>query len=155
MRAATIASRMANQRFSFAASFTDIDSDGDPDLYVANDFGRNNLYRNDRDKNGDSTFTDVAKEAAVEDISAGMSVSWADVDGDGDRDLYVSNMWSSAGNRLAYQRNFQSDADETARAEFGGGIVGMGSSACRRKECHGYGRAAHHEKSFLRRRWAP
>jgi hypothetical protein len=107
-----------NRRFTLAASWEDYDDDGDPDLYVANDYGRNNLYRNDRDKNGDSTFTDVAKEAAVEDISAGMSVSWADVDGDGDRDLYVSNMWSSAGNRLAYQRNFQSDADGTARAEF-------------------------------------
>src|SRR5690606_5896873 len=60
-----------NDRFSFAASWADYDDDGDQDLYVANDFGRNNLYRN----NGDGTFTDVAAEAGVEDLAAGMSVA--------------------------------------------------------------------------------
>lgn len=107
-----------NRRFTLAASWDDYDDDGDPDLYVANDYGRNNLYRNDRDENGDLKFVDVAKKAGVEDISAGMSVTWGDADGDGDRDLYVSNMWSSAGNRVAYQRNFQTEAGETAREEF-------------------------------------
>ena len=37
-----------NSRFSFAAAWEDYDNDGDPDLYVANDYGRNNLYRNDK-----------------------------------------------------------------------------------------------------------
>ncbi len=36
-----------NRRFSLAAAWDDYDNDGDQDLYVANDFGRNNLYRND------------------------------------------------------------------------------------------------------------
>ena len=107
-----------NRRFTFAPAWEDFDDDGDPDLYVANDYGRNNLYRNDRDADGNSTFTDVAAEAGVEDISAGMSASWGDADGDGDRDLYVSNMWSSAGNRIAYQRNFQPGLGESQRAEF-------------------------------------
>jgi len=100
-----------NRRFSFAASFEDYDQDGDPDLYVANDFGRNNLYRNDG-----GSFVDVAAEAGVEDLSAGMGVAWDDVDGDGDFDLYVSNMYSSAGNRVAYQRRFRAggDADDLA-----------------------------------------
>lgn len=91
-----------NQRFSFAASWEDFDNDGDQDLYVANDFGRNNLYRNDGGR-----FVDVAAEAGVEDISAGMGVSWGDYDRDGWMDLYVSNMYSSAGNRVAYQRGFR------------------------------------------------
>ncbi|MEZ6117390.1 MAG: VCBS repeat-containing protein [Pirellulaceae bacterium] len=43
-----------NSRFSFAASWEDYDNDGDPDLYVANDYGRNNLYQNN-----DGTFVDV------------------------------------------------------------------------------------------------
>ncbi|MFT5104829.1 MAG: hypothetical protein ACI9UA_000447 [Pseudoalteromonas tetraodonis] len=107
-----------NRRYTFAPTWEDFDDDGDPDLYVANDYGRNNLYRNDRDADGNSKFTDVAAEAGVEDISAGMSASWGDADGDGDRDLYVSNMWSSAGNRIAYQRNFQPGLDESQRAEF-------------------------------------
>ena len=97
-----------NRRFSFAASWEDYDNDGDPDLYVANDFGRNNLYRND-----DGHFVDVAAEAGVEDVAAGMGVSWADYNRDGLMDLYVSNMFSSAGNRVAYQRRFKADSDPT------------------------------------------
>ncbi len=96
-------------RFSFAAAWEDFDDDGDPDLYVANDFGRNNLYRNDGGR-----FRDVAAEAGVEDISAGMGVTWGDVDGDGRADLHVSNMFSSAGNRIAYQRRFRAGGDQGA-----------------------------------------
>jgi hypothetical protein len=102
-----------NTRFSFAAAWEDYDNDGDLDLYVANDFGRNNLYRNDG-----GHFVDVAAEAGVEDISAGMGVSWADYDGDGWMDLLVSNMYSSAGNRVTYQREFQSAADGTDLSGF-------------------------------------
>ena len=91
-----------NERYSFAAVWEDYDNDGDPDLYVANDFGRNNLYRNDGGK-----FSDVAAEAGVEDMAAGMGIAWADYDHDGDFDLYVSNMYSSAGGRVSYQRQFQ------------------------------------------------
>lgn len=95
-----------NQRFSYAASWEDFDNDGDPDLYVANDFGRNNLFRNDAGK-----FTDIAAEAGVEDLSAGMSVSWGDYNRDGWMDLYIGNMFSSAGNRIAFQRKYRSGDD--------------------------------------------
>jgi hypothetical protein len=91
-----------NRRFSFACAWEDYDNDGDPDLYVANDFGRNNLYRNDAGR-----FRDVAALAGVEDIAAGMSATWGDYNRDGLMDLYVSNMFSSAGGRIAYQRNFR------------------------------------------------
>ena len=99
-----------NTRFSFAGTWEDYDNDGDPDLYVANDFGRNNLYRND-----DGRFTDVAASAGVEDISAGMGVAWGDYDNDGSLDLYVSNMYSSAGGRIAYQSRFQQQATKSDR----------------------------------------
>ena len=92
-----------NTRFSLIGSWMDYDSDGDPDLYVANDFGRNNLYRNDG-----GSFVDVAAEAGVEDQAAGMGVSWADYDEDGDFDLHVTNMYSAAGQRVAYQKRFKS-----------------------------------------------
>ena len=92
-----------NDRFSFAAAWGDYDSDGDPDLYVANDFGRNNLYRN----NGDGSFDDVGAEVGVEDLGAGMSAAWGDYDGDGDLDLYTANMWSSAGLRITGSQRFE------------------------------------------------
>ncbi len=90
-----------NRRFSFAASWEDFDVDGDMDLYVANDFGRNNLYENDR-----GMFHDVAGELGVEDMAGGMSVSWGDFNQDGLMDVYVGNMYSAAGNRVTYQRRF-------------------------------------------------
>lgn len=102
-----------NRRWSFAAAWEDFDNDGDQDLYVANDYGRNNLYRNDG-----GHFVDVAETAGVEDIASGMSASWGDYDGDGLMDLYVGNMFSSAGGRITYRRRFQSDADPSIRRQF-------------------------------------
>jgi tetratricopeptide (TPR) repeat protein len=89
-----------NDRFSLAASFCDYNGDGWPDLFVANDFGRKNLYRNEGGR-----FRDVAAEAGVEDAGAGMSASWFDYDGDGRPDLYVSNMWSDVGQRVVAGRS--------------------------------------------------
>jgi hypothetical protein len=91
-----------NMRFSTAAAWIDYDNDGDPDLFVTNDFGRNNLYRNDGGK-----FKDVGPQAGVSEPAAGMGVSFGDIDLDGDLDAYVSNMFSSAGRRVTYQERFQ------------------------------------------------
>lgn len=101
-----------NSRFSLAAAWEDYDNDGDLDLYVANDFGRNSLYRNDQ-----GHFSDVAAAAGVEDQNSGMSVSFADTNRDGTMDLYVSNMWSSAGNRITYQRQFKQTTDDRTRSD--------------------------------------
>ena len=90
-----------NHRFSFAPAWCDADGSGWPSLYVANDFGRNNFYRN-----RDGKFTDVAAEAGVEDIGPGMSTSWFDYDGDGRPDLYVANMWSAPGQRIVHSPQF-------------------------------------------------
>lgn len=100
-----------NRRFTQAAAFFDVDDDGDPDLYVANDHGRNAFYRNDGGR-----FREVAGEVGAEDLGAGMSVSFGDADGDGDPDLYVSNMYSSAGNRVVPQARFAArDAQDRAQ----------------------------------------
>jgi tetratricopeptide (TPR) repeat protein/peroxiredoxin len=101
-----------NTRYSFCCGWSDYNGDGWPDLYVVNDFGRKNLYRN----NGDGTFTDVAPQAGVEDVGAGMSVCWFDYDNDGAQDLYVADMWSAAGRRISMQEIFQKDAPEEIRA---------------------------------------
>jgi len=95
-----------NRRWSFAASWEDYDGDGDPDLYVANDFGRNCLYRN-----VEGRFEQVATELGVEDMASGMSVSWSDYNRDGIPDLYVGNMYSAAGSRVSQQEVFRGGAD--------------------------------------------
>lgn len=100
-----------NQRYSLAASWEDYDNDGDMDLYVANDYGQNCLYRNDG-----TSFVDVAKEAGVVDYGSGMSVSWGDYNNDGRMDLFVGNMFSSAGNRITRQLGFRPETDSATRA---------------------------------------
>ena len=83
-------------RHTYQGSWSDYDHDGDPDLYLANDFAVNSLMRND----GDAGFVDVAKESGTTDIGFGMGASWGDYDNDGRSDLYVSNMFSKAGRRI-------------------------------------------------------
>lgn len=90
-------------------TFGDYDNDNDLDLYVANDVGRNSLYRN----NGDGTFTDVSFLEGVDDSRGGMGVTWADYDNDGDLDLFITN-WRDQINVL-YRNNLPS-GDTTGEA---------------------------------------
>jgi hypothetical protein len=100
-----------NRRHSLAAAWEDYDNDGDQDLYVANDYGQNCLYRND-----DGHFVNVARQAGVVDFGSGMSVSWADYNRDGQMDLYVGNMFSSAGSRITTQPQFRPGVDANTRS---------------------------------------
>ena len=102
-----------NNRFSFAATWEDYDDDGDPDLYVANDYGRNNLYENTSGR-----FVDVAAELGIEDMASGMSASWGDFNRDGRLDIYISNMFSAAGNRITFQRQFKPGAPQAMLAQY-------------------------------------
>jgi tetratricopeptide (TPR) repeat protein/peroxiredoxin len=101
-----------NNRFSFACAWGDFKGDGYQDLYVANDFGRNNLYRN----GGDGTFSSVSTEAGVEDVGAGMSAAWFDFDNDGKMDIYTAAMWSGAGIRVSEQERFHQNEPENIRS---------------------------------------
>ncbi len=82
--------------WTFAAAAADFDEDGDLDIYSVNDYGVNALFVND----GTGHFSDQAKQLGVLDCGNGMGTSWADFNGDGKLDLYVSNMSSSAGKRI-------------------------------------------------------
>jgi Flp pilus assembly protein TadD/peroxiredoxin len=101
-----------NDRYSFACAWSNSIGNGAPDIYVANDFGRSNLYRNQ----GDGTFVSISTEASVEDVGAGMSTCWFDYDNDGNQDIYVANMWSAAGIRISQQKRFHEQDPETVRA---------------------------------------
>ena len=83
-------------------------ADGDVDLYVANDYAGNSLYRN----LGNGRFEEVAAELKATDSGNGMGVSWADIDGDLKLDLYISNMQSFAGNRITRLENFPGSPEQ-------------------------------------------
>ncbi|MFT7487541.1 MAG: hypothetical protein ACI9F9_003402, partial [Candidatus Paceibacteria bacterium] len=87
---------LAGTSWTYASAAADYDRDGDVDLYVANDYGPNQLFKNA----GDGRFEEVAVAEGVRDMGNGMGVAWGDLNSDGLLDLYVSNMSSTAGNRI-------------------------------------------------------
>ncbi len=109
-----------NDRYTFACAWGDFNSDGWPDLYVVNDFGRNNLYRNE----GDGTFAAVSDEAQVNEPGAGMSACWLDFDNDGNQDIYAAGMWVAAGMRVFGQSRFQEKEREEIRALYRRHMIG-------------------------------
>ena len=106
--------------------FCDVDRDGDPDIYVANDLVRNFLYRN----NGDGTFTDIAYGAGVGfDINgkpqAGMGVDCGDIDGDGYPELFVTN-FSEELNTLYLNHRDGTFEDISQKAGLSSGYLPLG-----------------------------
>ena len=87
------------KRQSFASTWLFADDDHYPDLYVANDFGTNSLFRNQ----GDGTFEDVSHTAGVSDFATSMGVASGDLDNDGTSEIYVANMYSKMGRRIVGQ----------------------------------------------------
>lgn len=86
---------LTGTRFSYVAAFFDLEGDGDEDLYVANDFGPNELWLND----GSGRFSAAPPGPMVENGQS-MGLTVGDFDGDQRLDLYVSNMYSKAGKRI-------------------------------------------------------
>ncbi len=71
---------------SNAAAFTDVDNDGDLDLFVTSENGTNRLFEND----GSGHFRDITSTSGLSSINGGMCASFADVNNDGLADLCVS-----------------------------------------------------------------
>jgi enediyne biosynthesis protein E4 len=82
-------------------ALVDVDGDGDLDAYLVQsgslyepggDVCRNRLYLND----GTGRFTDATDGSGADDRGFGMGVAAGDYDGDGDTDLYVTNVRANA-----------------------------------------------------------
>jgi hypothetical protein len=85
----------------------DYDGDGLLDIYFVSSVGQSRLFRN----LGDLHFRDVTAEAGVGDAGYGMGATAADIDNDGDADLFVT-AWGP--NRLFVNRGDGTFAEEAA-----------------------------------------
>ena len=95
----------------------DFDGDGLHDVYAVNSVGPNALYRN----NGDSTFTETAAAAGVDDPEGrGNGGCAADYDNDGDQDLFVTNYGPS--------RLFRNDGGSFADVTAAAGVMDSGDA---------------------------
>lgn len=90
---------------TYQTTWADYDGDGDPDAYLANDLAPDQLIRND----GGGRFADVTDEMGLSNFGFGMGATWGDYDRDGLQDVYVANMYSTAGTRITAQLPFLDD----------------------------------------------
>jgi len=82
---ATAASGLDDRGYGMGVAVGDVDSDGDPDVYVTN-LGTDRLFLND----GDGTFTDGTAAAGLGDEGWSCSATFLDYDSDGNLDLFVT-----------------------------------------------------------------
>ncbi|GJM20680.1 MAG: hypothetical protein DHS20C15_05950 [Planctomycetota bacterium] len=122
--------RVPTPAYGLGVLFQDLDLDGWPDLYVANDSVANFLFRN----LGDGRFEERARAAGAANDSAGrpqagMGVDAADADGDGDLDLIVTNfseesnaLYRHEGKLLYRDRAIPTGLAASSRALLGWGV---------------------------------
>ncbi len=116
--------------YGFGVLFSDLDDDGWPDIYVANDSTPSLFFRNRRD----GTFVERGLQAGVAVSAdgreqAGMGVDAADYDGDGLLDLVKTNfsqdytsLYRNQGDGLFVDVSFRSGLGATLGPSLGWGV---------------------------------
>ncbi|MEC7265038.1 MAG: VCBS repeat-containing protein [Bacteroidota bacterium] len=90
--------------FGLGVSVGDVNRDGWPDIYVANDFfEKDYLYMN----NGDGTFTESIAEMTEELSMGSMGVDLADMNHDGYPEIFVTEMLPEDEDRLKTKTAFE------------------------------------------------
>jgi tetratricopeptide (TPR) repeat protein len=90
------------------AVWADIDNDGFVDLFVGNENGPSQLFRN----RGDGTFEDISHASGVDKIAFTKGLVAADYDNDGYVDFFVSNLY---GGNFLYHNNHDRTFSEIAQ----------------------------------------
>lgn len=101
-------------------AFADYDLDGDLDLFVGNVGAPATLFRNEGDLDGDGLpdFEDVTAAAGLEGIDSVAMASFIDLEGDGDRDLFVG--------RRGHNRVFVNRLADEGEAHFEDATASLG-----------------------------
>jgi len=119
--------------YGLGAVLTDVDLDGDLDLYVANDTNPNRLYRNDAsDGPLGFVFTEIAASAGVADEDSGMGLAIGDYDENGMLDTFITNFGdqnhgvylNESGETVLYVNG----VDTFGVEDLGVGVTGWGAS---------------------------
>jgi Na+-translocating ferredoxin:NAD+ oxidoreductase RnfD subunit len=113
---------------SLGAVFVDVNGDGRPDLYVANDENPNRLYLNEPGGKYGFHFVEVGKSFGVDDPNAGMGIAATDWNHDGRTDLFVTN--SRGQGNAAYTTSGEAfaNARPSFKPAFGTNSTGWGDS---------------------------
>ncbi len=100
-----------NNSYRFASTFTDLDSDGRPDILIAGDFVTSQVFWN----NGDGTFTDGTLPAGIGTGEDAMGLTVGDYNGDGRLDFFETNLVDVPGEivDLCGNRLFLNNGDRT------------------------------------------
>jgi len=106
---------------SNAVVFSDIDNDADLDLYVTNRKTSNCLYTN----NGNGVFTDKTTGLIGKDSLSSYGAVIADFNGDGLKDIYLSNV----GENILYINKYNRFIDSTIQYDVGINGYSTGSAA--------------------------
>jgi hypothetical protein len=113
---------------SLGAVFVDVNGDGRPDLYVADDEDPNRLYLNEPGGKNGFHFVQAGKAFGVDDPNAGMGIAATDWNHDGRADLFVTN--SRGQGNAAYTTSGEAfaNARPAFKPAFGTNSTGWGDS---------------------------
>lgn len=127
-REVTEAVGLMREERGLGSLMSDLDNDGDLDLYIANDGQPNRLYLCEPDDSEIGFhFVEVSQEAGTNDSGSGMGIAGGDYDNNGRYDLFITN-WNTELNAL-YRNQIDENGTLTfLYSTFRIGISGLGNN---------------------------
>ncbi|BAQ65916.1 FG-GAP-like repeat-containing protein [Geminocystis sp. NIES-3709] len=86
---------LTNVGISASPSFVDIDGDGDLDAFIGNNYGNTIFYRNTGSTSAPSFSSSTTNPFGLTDVDNFASPSFVDIDGDGDLDAFIGNIFGN------------------------------------------------------------